>query len=507
MIGLRSSPIIARKPDTILSMLKRRAFVATLWSGGDIVLRQGLQFSVTIMLARLLSPADFGIVAMLALFTGVASVLMDGGFSAALIQRQGVDHADESTVFWCNLGIAILLALVLFLAAPAIAYFYRTPVLVPLTRLMALVVVLGALGAIHSTLLTKQLDFRTQAKAGVVAALVSGIVAIAMAWRGYGVWALAVQAVAMAAVMTAMLWWLHAWRPAWKFSRASVRNLFGFGGYHLGSSLLEVLYARFYTLLVGRLFGARDLGLYNNAETTRQMPAGFFGSLLARVALPMFSSAAHDTAVLRRGVQLSIRGIMLVSTPVMLGIAALAEPLVLLLFGRQWLPAVSILRVLCLAGVLYPLHAINLQALMAQGHSRLMFRLELAKKAIGIVLILAGAWFGVMGIAWSQVAFSVVALAINTGYTRKLIGYGATAQLRDLAPSLLAAILMSGVIHVTSRFWSAPPWLELGVLVPVGMLVYLALVWRSRMDAFSEVMALLRSARSRDAVIDGEVGP
>lgn len=484
-------------------MLKRRAFIATLWSGGDLIFRQGLQFAATIVLARLLTPADFGVVAMLALFTGVATVLMDGGFSVALIQRQDVDHADESTVFWCNLGIGAALALCLVVIAPAIAAFYGVPVLAPLTRVMALVVLFAALGAIHSTLLTKRLDFRTQAKAGVVAGLLSGATAIVMAWQGYGVWALAAQAVVMAASMSGLLWWLHPWRPALVFNRASVRKLFAFGGYHLGSSLLEVLYARLYTVLIGRQFGPRDLGFYSNAESAKQMPVGFSGNLLARVALPMFSEASRDTAVLQRGVQLSIRGMMLVHAPVMLGIAALAEPLVLVLFGGQWLPAVPILQVLCISGVLYPLHAINLHALMAQGHSRLMFRLEVIKKTIGVALIVFGALFGVMGIAWSQVAFSLVALAINTRYTRRLLGYGASAQLRDLAPALLAATLMAIVVYYIGVSWPASPVLEVGVLGLVGMLIYLVLIWRARLDAFHDVLALFRSPSVPEVSVPG----
>lgn len=473
-------------------MLKRRAFAASLWSGGDLLLRQGLQFVAMIVLARLLVPADFGLVAMLALFTAVAMVLVDGGFSAALIQRQDVDHVDESTVFWCNLCIAAVVSLGLFAMAPAIAAFYGIPVLAPLTRVMSLAVLLGALGTIHSTILTKKLDFRTQAKAGVVAGLLSGIIAIVMAWHGYGVWALVAQAVVMAATMSGLLWWLHPWRPALVFHRASVRKLFAFGGYHLGSSLLEVLYSRLYTVLIGRQFGPRDLGFYSNAETVRQMPVGFFGSLLARVALPMFSEASRDRAVLHRGVQLSIRGVMLLHAPAMLGMVALAEPLVLLLLGRQWLPAVPILQVLCIAGVLYPLHSINLYALMAQGHSGLMFRLEVAKKTIGVVLILIGAMFGVMGIAWSQVAFSLVAMAINTRYTRRLLGYGPSAQLRDLAPALLAATLMAAIIYLVSHSWSVRPMVEVGVLVPLGMLVYVLLIWVVRLDALRDVLALIR---------------
>lgn len=472
-------------------MLKRRAFVAALWSGGDIILRQGVQFASTIMLARLLSPEDFGAVAMLALFIGVASVLMDGGFSAALIQYRDVDHTDESTVFWCNIGSGILLTLMLYCAAPWIAFFFDTPILAPLARVMSLACLLASLGVIHSTLLTRRLEFRTQAKAGAVAALLSGLVAIAMALRGYGVWALAAQTLVMAGVMSAMLWRLHSWRPAWVFSLASARKLFNFGGYHLGSSLLEMVYSKLYTLLVGRLFGARELGFYANAESTRQIPGNFLGGLVARVALPMFSEAAHDRVLLRRGVQLSVRVMMFINAPAMLGMAALAEPIIAVLFGKQWLPAAPIMQVLCIAGLLYPIHAINLHALMAQGHSRLMFQLELLKKAVGLALLVAGALYGVIGVAWSQVAFSLAVLALNTHYTRRWLGYGAWAQLREIAPSTLAAGLVAFAAHQVSQAWHVSAMLQLLVLGAAGVMAYLSIIGVARTHAMQDVMELL----------------
>ena len=429
---------------------------------------------------------------MLALVLGVAGVLLDGGFSVALIQRQQVSHVDESTVFWCNLGIGVLLAICLYGMAPIIADFYDLPILESLSRVMTLVVITGALGAIHSTLLTKRLDFHTQTKISAIASVLSATLAIALAWRGYGVWSLAAQSVAFAAITTAMLWWLHRWRPAFVCSTQSLRRLFEFGGYHLGSSLLEVVYSRLYTLIIGRFYGAHALGLYHNAEVAKQMPVGFFGGLLARVALPMYSTAAHDPQLLRRGVQLSIRAMMLLSAPVLLGIAALAEPLVLLMFGRQWISCVPILRVLCVAGLLYPLHAINLQALMAQGHSRLMFRLEVAKKTIGILLISAGAIYGVMGIAWSQVAFSLIAFGVNTHYTRRFLGFGALAQLREFAPPLIAATLMATCVYSISIYWTVSPVCELAALVLLGVLMYFVSIRVARLKAFYEVLAILR---------------
>lgn len=481
-------------------MLKQRALSATLWSAVDVVMRQGVQFGVAIVLARLLSPAEFGTFGLLLLFTGIATVFVDGGFSAALIQRQDVDQTDESTVFWFNLVVGIVVALGLYALAPAIAAFYERPVLVPLLAVMALNVLLGALGAIHGSLLTKQLDFRTQMKVGFVAVVVSGIVSVWMAWNDYGVWALAAQAVVMTGVSTALLWVFSRWRPTREFSRRSVRKLFAFGGYHFASILMDMAYSRLYTVLIGKFHGVRDLGYYTNADTTQQMPSGVLIKVLSRVAFPMFASTSHDKARLRRGMQLGIRGTMLLNVPMMLGMAAVAEPLVKVVFGEQWLPAVPILRVLCLAGVLLPLHVLNLNCLMAQGYSRLMFRLELTKKLVGVVLLGGGACFGVIGIAWAMVAFSVAGLAINAHYTKRFLDYGVVAQVRDFLAILVAGIAMAIVVAVLSDYWTAPALQKLIGLVAVGAVVFFAIVLPARLDALHDVVALFRRA-STDAPI------
>jgi len=471
-------------------MLKQRALSATLWSGADVVLRQGTQFVVSIVLARLLTPSEFGTVALLALFTGIATVFVDGGFSAALIQRGDIDHTDESTVFWFNLLAGGCVSLSLWAAAPLIARFYQAPVLLPLTAVMAVNVLLGSLGAIHSTLLSKRLDFFTQMKVGCVATIASGVVAILLARAGFGVWALALQVLAMTTASTALLWFVHPWRPALVFSFDSARKLFGFGGYHLASSLLEMVYARLYTLFIGRYYGVRALGLYNNADSTKQLPGGFLASVLARVILPMFSAASSDPAVLVRGAQLTMRGMILLNAPMMLGMAGAAPTIVRTLFGARWVEAVPILQVLCLGGLFWPLHLINLNLLMAQGHSRLMFRLEVAKKILGVVLLALGATQGVLGIAWSQVVFNGAAFVINAHYSGKLLGYGARAQWRDIWPVIVVAALAAIVVRFSSGYLPEDSLLALLGLIILGVATFFGAGWIVRLKALREIQML-----------------
>ncbi|MCX7088113.1 MAG: lipopolysaccharide biosynthesis protein [Methylococcales bacterium] len=481
--------------------LKSRALSATLWSGADIFMRQGLQFCVSIALARLLSPEEFGTIALLYLFTGIATAFVDSGFSTALIQRQVVTHTDESTVFWFNLAIGALVALGLWALAPFIATFFSLPILMPLTGLLALNIFLSAVGSIHGTLLTKHLNFRVQMKIGGFATLISGTLAITMAWYGYGIWALAAQTLAATSVTTLLLWCLSPWRPAWVFSTKSVRQLFGFGSYMLASSLLDIIYNRAYTVLIGHFFGVRELGFYNRADGTKQLPVGILTSIMARVALPIFSAAAQDKAQLRRGVQLALRGMMLINVPMMLGVAATAESLVLTLFGVKWLPSVSFLQVLSLGAVLWPLHVINLNVLMAQGHSHLFFRLEVIKKLLGTALLVAGTYYGVMGIAWSQVVFGVLAFFINAYYSQRFLGYGVFAQTRDFLGVLVISVLMAFAVYwVSIHAYLLPlhllPAVQLLLLIAIGLIIFVGLALVFRLTALRDVIGLIKRRKA-----------
>lgn len=428
---------------------------------------------------------------MLAVFVAVGGVLSDAGFGVALIQKQDTSEEEASSVFWVNLALGTLFTAAIILSAPLISTFYELDLLRSMVPLMALSVLFGSAGGVHAALLAKRLDFRTQAKAGGVAALISGAVAIVLALEGAGVWALVCQAVLMSALNTAMLWILHPWRPKLRMRAASLAGLGRFGGYHLASTLMDLLYVRLYALLLGWRFGPSPVGNYRNAEAISQMPLGFLGGLVGRVALPMFSAAAKDPAMLRRGLQLGLRGMMLLNTPLMLLGAALSESLVHLLLGPGWSEVVPILRVLCIAGLLYPLHLLNLNVLMGLGHARLMFRIELAKKCIGVVLLTVGLHFGAMGIAYAYLVNSFIGLGLNTYYSGRLLHFGAYLQMREIVPPVLAAFVPAVTCAFLSEAWGAPPVVEFPVLAILGIAMYASMVVLLRIKALRDVLALL----------------
>lgn len=476
--------------------MRTRALKAVTGSGIDTSVRQGLQFLVMLILMRTVSPDDFGTVAVLGFFTSLAAVIVDGGLSTTLIQRQDINHADESTIFWLNAVIGLALAALLALTAGPLSLFFDKPVIQQLAWVAALTVLMSSLGAIHTALLVKKLDFRTLLYAGTAAAVLSGLLSIPMAFAGFGVWALAAQMLSMAALSTALLWLLHDWRPAAVFSLHSAKKLFGFGGFVLAANLIDTLYTRAYAVLIGRYIGLRDLGFYDRADNTKQLPVTFMTGILGRVALPMLSEAANEPQKLRRGMQVAIRTVMLFALPIMLGLAALADPLIHALFGAAWRPAVAPFRILCLAAALWPLHAINVSALLAQGRAGLVLRLEIPKKTLGVVFLVIGLPFGIEGVAWSQVAFSITALWINAYYANTLLGYGFMHQMTDIAIPCLAAITMGALLYWLSVALATGDWLTLLSLAPIGAAFYVVMIFLAKPPALSELLDILRAGRA-----------
>lgn len=467
--------------------LRGKCFSAAFWSALDLVCRQGIQFGVSVALARLLAPKEFGVIAMLLLFTALAGSFVEAGFCTALIQKKEVTEDDTSSVFYFNLTAGLIVALSLCGAAGWIAEFYQAPILRPLTELMALNLFLGAFGAVHRALLIKKLDFRTQMRISVVATALPGGLAVYLAWRGWGVWSLAWQTVLSTMVTTSLLWLWHPWRPVLRFRITALRSLFRFGSYMFYSGLLNTACSKMYTLLIGRLYSPADLGFYARADSTQQLPATLLSTVVDRVAFPVFSAVSGDDQLLRTGLSRAVTHLMLINLPVSLGMLAVARPLVMTLFGARWLPCVPYLQILCLAGALWPLHVINLSCLMAKGRSELFFRLEVCKKVVGIAALLVAASISTLAMAWSQVFTGFFCFFLNAHFTGVLLGYSPLRQLRDIAPAGLAAGVMLGAVVAISRLEIQTSTAQLSLQVLTGALVYGAVCHSAGITAFRQL--------------------
>jgi O-antigen/teichoic acid export membrane protein len=466
------------------SEIKRKSVSAVAWSATETLFGTGIQFCFSIVLARLLVPEQFGIIAMLFFFTGLAGSFVDAGFTTAIVQKNAVTQDETSSVFFFNVAAGLLTAVLICAGASWMAAFYDAPVLKPLAYFMALNLFLGSLGGVQRALLTKDLDFQTQTRITALATLLSGAIAVTLAWRGWGVWSLAVQMLTSTVLTTGLLWWWRPWRPSARFSLSALKPLFRFGSYLFCSSLLNTIYTRLYTLLIGKIYSSADLGQYARADTTQQVPASLLTSVVNRVAFPVFSAVAQDDQLLRSGMRQAVTQTMLLNLPVSLGLLAVARPLVLSLFGEPWAPCIPYLQVLCLAGVLWPVHVLNLSCLSARGRSDLVLKLEVWKKVLGVAAILTSAQISVMAMAWAQVALSGVCFFLNAHYTGVLLGYSPLHQLRDLLPATGATAVMLGVVLAIRLIGLESPLTQLIVQVFAGAAVFWAVCRTANIAAY-----------------------
>ena len=448
------------------SSLRSQTIKGIIWSSVERFSVQGVQFLVTLVIARILSPADFGLVGMLAIFLAVAQSLIDSGFSQALIRKQGRTETDNSTVFYFNIAVSALLYLLLYASAPWVAGFYDEPQLCELMRVLCLVVVINSFAVVQRAIYTAAIDFKTQAKASFTAAILSGSVGIYLAMNGYGVWTLVWQQLLNAGINTLLLWVFSNWRPRLQYSWQSFREMFAFGSKLMASGLLDTLYTNIYSLVIGKVFTAASLGYYTQARHFTQLPSSNLTGILQRVTYPVLCTLQDNDNRLRDNYRQLLRLSAFVIFPLMCGLAGVAYPLVELVLGEKWRFAATLIIPLCFSGMWYPIHAINLNLLQVKGRSDLFLKLEIIKKIIGVSVLAVSIPFGLLFMCYSGIATSIIALVINTYYTGKLINVGFLMQMRDLAATLMLSLMMFalvfGVISCLDNIY---------IQLPVGTLV------------------------------------
>lgn len=449
--------------------------------------RQGVQFVIGIVLARLLFPEQFGLIGMLTIFIAVARSFLDSGFGAALIQKRDPTLIDTCSIFYFNIVVGLAAAGLLCLIAPWIASFYNQPILTPLIRVMSLIIVINSFGLIQGILLDKQINFKTQTKVSLIAGGLSGIIGIVFATAGFGVWSLAVQQVSGAFFSTVCLWLFSPWRPALIFSFNALKEMFGFGSRLLISGVLSQIFENIYFLVIGKLFSAADLGFFTRAKNLQALPSQGLSEIVGRVTFPVFSSIQDDPIRLKRGLKKALTVLVLVNFPVMVGLAAIARPLVVVLLTEKWAECIPYLQLLCMLGLLYPLHVINLNVLQALGRSDLFLRLEIIKKVLIVINILVTWRWGISAMIYGMIFFSFIAYYLNSYYTGVLIGYPLQEQLRDLFPYLITAVLMGMAVYALGLLPFPNYWSILLVQITIGIVVYVCLCRVFRLAAFMEI--------------------
>ena len=452
--------------------LKTKTKKGLAWSMIERFATQGVQFLFGIILARLLSPDDYGIIAMPLVFLAIAQCIIDSGFSTALIRKPELTEDDLSTAFYFNIGIGILCYAVLFFSSPLIADFYHTPILSSLLKVTALAVLFNPLCAVQQAILTRKIDFKTQAIVSLSGAVVSGIVGLYMAYNGFGVWSLVFQQVGGYVMRTILLWILGKWKPKRKWSWESFHYLWGFGSKMLGSGLLDTIYNNIYPIVIGKYFSAQDLGNYTRAQQFSSLPSSNVTGVLQRVTFPVLSSIQNEDERLAKNYRKILKLSAFLIFPMMLILSAVANPLVRILLTDKWSGCVVLLQIICFQMMWYPIHAINLNLLTVKGRSDLFFRLEIFKKIMGVCIMFITIPHGIIWMVSGGIVSSMLSLIINTYYTGKLINVGYFKQMGDLLPIFGVSFIMWLIVHAIISL-SSNLYCQLVLGISLGAIVYL----------------------------------
>lgn len=452
--------------------LKGKTVHGVLWAATDRFSSQGIQFLFNIFIARILMPEDYGVVAMLGIFLAISQTFIDSGFGGALIRKNDRTEEDYNTVFYFNIAVSLLFYAILFLCAPAIASFYKIPLLTKVTRVVSLTLVINAFSAIQNTKLSIDLDFRKKSLINIISVTVVGAFGLLLAIKGFGVWALVFQSVFSAIFRTVLLWLFVRWIPRLVFSVKSFKEFFAFGSKLLASSLIDRIYENIYTLCIGKVFSPSSLGVYNKAESFAAFPSSSLTNMLQSVTFPVLSTIQNEEERLRTWFSSFLKLSAYVVFPLMTGLAAVADPFVRLVLTDKWEGMIPLLQIICFALMWYPIHSINDNILLVKGRSDIFLKVELVKKAVGTVILCATIPLGLVAMCYGRILTSLVNLWLNARYSGQLIGYGFAGQIRDYLPSFTLSLCMGVTVWFTIRLIPVA-WLQLTVGVAEGVLIYL----------------------------------
>lgn len=474
-----------------MTSLKEKAVKGVFWSSVDRFSSQGIQFIFSILIARMLLPSDYGVIAMLGIFLAVSQSFIDSGFGTALVQKIDRTETDFSTVFYFNVLVACFFYGLLWIISPYIAAFYDIPLLESVTKAVALTLIFNALGGIQNAKLTIAIDFKTRAKISLMCTISTGIIGLIMAYKGYEVWALVTQNIANSVLNATLLWLFVRWIPQRTFSMQSFRQLFGFGSKLLASGLLDTIYNNIYPLVIGKFFSASTLGVYSRASSLAQYPSSNLTSVLQSVTFPVLSSIQNDEERLGNAYRRLLRMSVFIIFPLMIGLSAVADPFIRLVLTDKWEGAIYLLQIVCFSMMWYPVHAINLNLLQVKGRSDYFLKLEIIKKIIGVSMLCITVPMGIVAMCYGGICTSIICLGVNTHYTWKLIGYGFKRQMREMLPTLLHALVMGAIAWTVAQLLPTVESQLIGGILS-GATYYIAGAWLLKFEELQEVISIIK---------------
>lgn len=470
--------------------LKNKTIKGVGWSAADAFLGQGVTFIVGLVLARLLSPDEYGLIGICLIFTTVLNGIVDSGFSNALIRKKDVTDEDYNTMFMTNMAISIVLYILLFVSAPFVSDFFHRVELTALVRATGLVLFFNALSITQVTILTKKIDFKTKTKASLVSAIISGIIGIALAFMGYGVWSLVAQQLSKQLLYTLCLWVLNNWWPKFTFYKDSFKYMWGFGWKLLASGILNNIWNQLYQVVIGRYYTPSTLGHYTRANEYASIFSSNLTSIVQRVSYPVLAEIQDDKKRMIQGYRKVIKVTMFVTAVCMISLGAVSEPLIYTLIGTKWHEAATYLPLICISMSLYPLHAINLNILQVLGRSDIFLYLEVLKKIVGLIPIAIGIFSGIYYMLLISIFTGIICLYLNTWYTGKVLNYSFWKQLRDIAPSYFTAFIIAFAVYFL-KYVALPHFVILLLQIFVGVITGVIISELFRFNEYLELKSIV----------------
>lgn len=470
---------------------KTKVFSSLLWKLMERGGAYGIQFIVMIILARLLLPEDFGLIVLVTTFITIAGIFVQVGFSTALIQKKNADEVDYSSVFYLSLVAATILYILIFFISPYIASFYEEPKLISVLRVLSIMLFFGAINSIQNVLISRTMQFKKLFFSSLWAVVISGSIGITLAYANFGVWALVVQSLTSQLIVTVILWFTVDWRPRLLFSIEKILELLPFSWKLLVSGLIATLSINLQSLIVGKVFSQAMLGFYNRGE---QLPKLFVTNIdgsIQSVMFPAMASYQDDKRRMKEIVRRAIVTSSFIIFPLMVGLAVIAEPLVIVLFTEKWLPAVPFVQIFCASYALWPIHTVNLQAINALGRSDIFLKLEIIKSIFGLIILGISIQFGIYMIAFGVFISGIISTFINSYPNLKLLNYSFREQLKDIIPSLLLALIMGIVIYPIHWFGMADI-LTIIIQITTGIVLYVTLAKLSKLECFTYLVQTMK---------------
>lgn len=455
---------------------------------------QIINFVVTVILARLLLPEQFGLIGMIAIFIAISRALVDGGFVSSLIRTKDADNIDYSTVFFVNLISSVALYILLFFIAPFISSFYGKEILINMIRVSGLILIINAFALVQSTKLNKTLQFKTQFKLAIPSLVISAAVSICMAYSGFGVWSLVAKDVIFAILSTAQLWWYSRWVPTFIIDKEKLKYHFNFG-YKLSlTSIINTTFDNLYNVIIGKYFSATQLGYFTRARSLEQLPSEFFFNAFNRVFYPLLAKVSNNDEQLKNTYSKLMQIVVFVVTPVLTFLGIIATPFFRWLLTEKWLPAVPFFQLLVISGIFYPIHRYNLNICNLKGRSDMVLKLSMFKNILLLLGAFSGIWFGIYGLLFSLILVNILVTCINAFFSGKLINYKLKDQIRDLFPILALNLVLACGFYIMqiNLFERLSDFLNLVSVVLLFFIFYVSSAYFFKLNVLSSLMIYIR---------------